>query len=481
MLGTSPARDTHTGIRQLSRHEHLCVIYESDAEKLDALVLFVKVALEQRNRFFYVADSAGTQDVRQALRAQGVDVDRAAERGAFTLATDREVYLAAGEFDPEAMIALAKGAAAQAVRDGFDGLGIAGEMSWALGDRTRIERVLHYEELVNAHIPFLPVAAVCQYDRRRFPPEVIRDVIRTHPLVAVGGRICRNFYYVPPGDLTGPDRNAHDVDRLLENILERERAEDALRASERRLQTAGRLASVGTLAAGIGHELSNPLAYVVSNLEFAAERLASSEPGDVPEIARAVADALDGAVRMRDVVRGLRRFAGPVPAAERAPQDVAAEIKAAAAIARHQVEARAALVLELEPGLPAVVAGPNEIAQVVVNLVVNAAQAIPEGHFLRNRVRVRARSAGGRVVIEVSDTGVGIPPEILERVFDPFFTTKHGSGTGLGLAICQGIVGAAGGTLGVESAVGRGTTLRVELPATPGVPRARAAGGPGSS
>jgi CheY-like chemotaxis protein len=146
--------------------------------------------------------------------------------------------------------------------------------------------------------------------------------------------------------------------------------------------------------------------------------------------------------------------------------DVRAEIEAAAGIARGQVAPRARLVLDVAPGLPRVVAGAHELGQVVLNLLVNSAQAIPEGAPERNEVRVSARAAGDRVRIEVSDTGAGMAPEVSARIFDAFFTTKQvGGGLGLGLSICHGIVTRAGGTIEVHSEPGRGTRVRVELPA----------------
>ncbi len=146
--------------------------------------------------------------------------------------------------------------------------------------------------------------------------------------------------------------------------------------------------------------------------------------------------------------------------------DVKAEIEAAVGIARNEIAHRAQLKLELADGMPAVRAAPHELGQVFVNLLVNAAQAIPEGRAGDNEVRVSARADGDRVVIEVHDTGHGIAPEDLPRIFDPFFTTKPvGSGTGLGLSVCHGLVTAAGGTIEVESPAGGGTTVRVTLPA----------------
>jgi PAS domain S-box-containing protein len=583
-------RGLASSLSGLRPHDHLCLIYDSREEQLGAVVPFLRQGIEEeRDRCLYVADSRSVADLGAAMRDGGLDADAAMRRGALAVATERETYLAGGEFDPDRMLALAQGAAAQAVADGFRALRIGGEMSWALGDDTNLRRLMEYEVGVNHRILETPALAVCQYDRRRFSPEIIREVIRTHPLVSVGGRVCRNFYYVPPEELIAADRPMREVDRLLQNILDRERAEDALRASERRLarvlqgsndafwevelaagvvihsarwteitgrgprqsvaewkadvhpedldalwaaiqehlagrstqvtaehrvrgrdgdwrwihlrgrivavgpggrpdrmagtasdvterrslqarlDRASRLAAVGTLAAGIAHEVNNPLAYVTANLRYVEERLREL-PEEAPrdELAGAVADAVDGAQRVRTVVQGLRRFAGP--GGERGPVDVAAELEAAAAIARHEVARRARLLLDVAPDLPRVVAGANELGQVFVNLLVNAAQAIGEGRPGEQEVRVKALAEEGRVVVEVADSGPGIPQDVLPRIFDPFFTTKQpGAGSGLGLAICHGIVAAAGGSIQARNAPGSGAVFRIELPAAQGV------------
>ena len=457
-------------VGRIAQHDHVCIIYESEEERLGSVLPFVRAGLTGGDRCVYVADAPSVGATLGAMREHHVDVDGAVRAGRLVVLTARDSYLAGGRFDPDVMLDYACGAAQSAVAEGYTGLHIAGEMSWALGGDPGCNRILEYEVKVNRRIPHEPAIAICQYDRRRFSPEVIRDVIRTHPLVVIGGRVCRNFYYVPPEDLLGPNRLAREVDRLLQTILDRERAEDALRDSERRLSMSSRLAAVGTLAAGVAHEVNNPLAYLSTNLAFLAEQLSASGPIPVEEVValrEAIDESIDGAARVRDVVKGLRRFAGRQPEAAHQPIDVRGDIDAAVAIARSHVAGRAKLEVHVPASLPAVVAGPNELGQVVLNLLVNASHAIPEGDPAANRVRVEARGEGRSVIIEVSDTGAGMAPAVMSRIFDPFFTTKpFGSGTGLGLAISHGIVTAAGGTIDVRSEPARGTTFRVTLPAS---------------
>jgi CheY-like chemotaxis protein len=182
------------------------------------------------------------------------------------------------------------------------------------------------------------------------------------------------------------------------------------------------------------------------------------------ETLEAVSEARDGAQRIAEIVRSLRTFAQRDR--ERAPgaNDLREAVRAAARIADSQIRPRARLTLDLRQ-VPRVRANEHELAQVALNLIVNAGQAIPEGQADDNEIRVTTRLAeDGRVALEVSDTGKGIAPDDLARIFDPFFTTKPvGEGSGLGLSICHGIVQALGGEISAESEPGHGSLFRVLL------------------
>jgi PAS domain S-box-containing protein len=236
-------------------------------------------------------------------------------------------------------------------------------------------------------------------------------------------------------------------------------------SERRRAEGAQRLASVGTLAAGMAHEINNPLTFVAANLAYALDRLGALR-GDsrADEAARALEDAEEGTRRVARVVRHLKTVSR-VEATERRPVDVRAEIETALKLAQNELRHRARLTLRLDE-VPAVEAAEFQLGQVFLNLLVNAAHAIPEGDAERHRVTVVSRtSPQGWAVVEVGDTGCGIPAAVRARIFEPFFTTKPvGQGTGLGLSVCHGIVSGLGGRIEVESEEGQGTVFRVALP-----------------
>jgi two-component system NtrC family sensor kinase len=241
-----------------------------------------------------------------------------------------------------------------------------------------------------------------------------------------------------------------------------------LQAVQAQLMFTDRLAAMGRLAAGVGHEINNPLAYVISNINYVRTEL-KREPQAPPseemrqEMLSAIDEAKDGAERVRLIVQDLKTLSRPDDAAI-GTADLAAVVRSAANIASHEVRRRARLVEECQ-GLPLVKGNPARLGQVFLNLIINAAHAIPEGQVEANEIRIAARlDSPERIVVEVRDTGCGIPPENLERIFDPFFTTKpSGQGTGLGLSLCHNIITAMGGSITVESKLDQGTTFRVGL------------------
>jgi two-component system, NtrC family, sensor kinase len=245
----------------------------------------------------------------------------------------------------------------------------------------------------------------------------------------------------------------------IRDITDRKRLEAQLRLTDR-------MASVGTLAAGVAHEINNPLAYVCSNLAYLGRELEQPAlpPEALPELREVVAETEEGIGRVRAIVQDLKTFArsdenrfGPV--------DLHQVIEGALRLVRNELQYRARLERALEP-VPPMRGNEGRLGQVVVNLLVNAIQAFPQHDLKHNLLRVSTRPEGAeRVVVEVEDNGPGMSKEVLERIFDPFFTTKPvGVGTGLGLAICHSIVQSMDGQIEVQSTPGRGSRFRLTFP-----------------
>ncbi len=269
---------------------------------------------------------------------------------------------------------------------------------------------------------------------------------------------ARELVYAVARDVTEQKR---DEQRLAE-------AEELQRNLQRQLIFADRMASVGTLAAGVAHEINNPLAFVTTNLTLALEELRN--PGDPSSLAHdelreMIIDAQAGAERIRKIIRGLKAFSR-AEEEQRAIIEVMPLLELSVNMTFNEIRHRARLVKDYGD-IPRVEADEARLGQVFINLLINAAQSLPEGDAAAHEIRLETSTdAQGRAVIQVSDTGAGIAPDVVKHIFDPFFTTKPvGVGTGLGLSICHTIVTGLGGEIGVDSKVGRGTTFRVVLPA----------------
>jgi signal transduction histidine kinase len=288
--------------------------------------------------------------------------------------------------------------------------------------------------------------------------------------------------------------------RLEQTLAEQNRA---LREAQAALVQTEKLASLGQLAAGVAHEINNPIAYVTNNLavlrrdvpgalavldkyragreslarlepELAAEAARMEEDIDLPYIQnslpRLFEKSMEGLQRVRDIVKNLRDFAR-LDEASFQEADLNAALQATAEIIRHEVKKKSlALRLHLGP-LPPVLCQPGKINQVFLNVLMNAVQACAPGGAIEVRTRFSEEGRAPHeplVAVEFEDNGSGIAPEVLPRIFEPFFTTKPvGQGTGLGLSVSYGIVRDHGGAIEVESVPGRGTLFRVRLPLRP--------------
>ncbi|WP_306056345.1 MEDS domain-containing protein [Natronococcus wangiae] len=219
-------------------NDHLASIYESQEEQFETVVPFIKEGLERGERCLYVADDNTTEKILDAFREGGIDVETARESRDLSIVTKSDTYLRTGEFDQEAMLEFWQEMLAEARdEEGYEGVRAAAEMTWALNEEKDLDRLVQYEAMLNTIYSGDDYVVLCQYNRERFPAEVISDVIRTHPLVVYDGRVCQNFYYHPPDKFFDTDSPALDINRAVEELVSRSRTRDALQEREQELQS----------------------------------------------------------------------------------------------------------------------------------------------------------------------------------------------------------------------------------------------------
>ncbi len=323
--------------------------------------------------------------------------------------------------------------------------------------------------LVDQRMPGMSGVELFEVVRERYP-----DTVRI--LITAYSDLSDAINAINRGQIRGYLRKPWDPEHLkatLREGLEVYETRRKVRELERRLIETERVYSLGVVAAGVAHELRNPLAALQTTLDVAEMRLGTLEEAlatDTPGRSQldSVKKLVEQIARAKQAVGQITEITSSIELSNRRREEVrTTNMEEVANLTLRCVRAellkRAEIQAEIEP-TPPVKGSPNRLGQVIINLLINALQALPERPRGENIVALRLRQAGDRVRLEVEDNGSGIAPDLQGKIFDPFFTTKLHGGTGLGLAITKQIVEEGGGRISFESQVGRGTRFTVELP-----------------
>ncbi len=438
--------------------DHLCLVYENAREQWDAVVPYMAEGLARNEACLYVIDDRSLNEVRRAFRTHGVDVEAHERSGQLTFATKREAYLRFGKFDPPAMISFLDQTVQAAVAAGRTGFRVTGEMTWALGQECGCEGLIEYEARLSHFFPGSRASAICQYNRERFGADIIRDVLRTHPVAIVGNQVCPNLYYETPAMVLGQGSTEQRVDWMIQQL---QRFRGAERKLERAVQARDEFLSVAS------HELNTPLTSLKLQVQSLTRALARGDlsalmPENVARtiertdrqlrrLSRLVSDLLDvsrvhankltldlGQVELRGLVEDVvDRMSGEF--------------------------ANAGVRLEVSRGHE--VTGlwdRGRLEQILLNLLSNALK-----YGAGKPVRIEVTADGQWAHLSVKDEGLGLREEDRSRVFERFeraISANEASGLGLGLYIAREIAQAHGGDISVESRLGEGSTFTVSLP-----------------
>jgi signal transduction histidine kinase len=312
---------------------------------------------------------------------------------------------------------------------------------------------------------------LCDYSMPGFDAMAALSIVKEHrldvPFIIISGAVDEETA------VAAMRAGAHDflikgrLARFLPAVA-RELREAAVRAErtamQQQLLLSDRLVQIGTLAAGVAHEINNPLSYVIGNIVFALDELTAPHAANSTALISALHQAREGAERIRAIAADLRVFSRSEAGAP-AVADLRRVLESSINMAWNQIRHRARLTRDFGD-VPPVAASENRLGQVFLNLLINAADAIPAGDSALHEIVVRLRADEGAALVEVSDSGLGIAPQLRDQIFEPFFTTKpSGTGTGLGLSISRQIVDGCGGQISAHENPGGGTTFRVRLPA----------------
>lgn len=481
-LKTQPPAEPTDGlgkeIAALAHGDHLCMVYENNEEQLRGVVPFIHHGLTAGDRCVYVADDQSVEEVVRALESAGVDTRTEMDRGALLVMTKRETYLRGGVFDPQEMIEFLDQSVQEALDEGFNGYRAAGEMTWAIGtDVIETQRLVEYEALLNRFYPSNRAVGLCQYNRDRFPPEAIYDVLRTHPTAVLGDQVCPNLYYEPPELVLRGGDTADRVDWMIHQLRrwhrmsvsreelqrevdERKKVQSDLEHTAAALETSNQ--ELRQFAHIVSHDLREPLRTVSGYIHLLGSRYSEA----LDEQARRYIDrTLAGTQRMDRMIHDLLEYARvQTRAAQMETVDLNSVMGDALDDLERMIHERDA---QVQVGaLPRVVADRSQMHQIFTNLITNAIKYCPPDRI--PLVRVTASTHDDAWQVNVQDNGSGIPQDQHERIFVPsqrlVSRTGEDTGTGMGLAIAQRIVERHGGRIWLESTPGEGTTFHFTIP-----------------
>jgi C4-dicarboxylate-specific signal transduction histidine kinase len=486
-MNDEPLRQTGIGVvGDVPWGTHFFLFHETEEDLIDACLPYLQAGLENRELCMWViADPLTEEEVRYCLKHTIPGFDDYFESRSLEIVRGREWYMTGDELDLERVTRGWKQKTERALNGGYAGFRLSADTAWL--DKRDWKEFCEYEKEVNESIGNTPMLALCSYPLPGTGAAEILDVACTHQFAIA--RRNKKWELMESSDLkqskaeilrlnNNLERRVMERTRQLTTVNEelrrqmgeRHRAEEALRTAQAELAHVTRVTAMGELAASIAHEVTQPLTGIVTNGNACLHWLAAAPP-NIEKARTAVERIIRDSDRASEVIHDIRALAQKAPPRQE-PVDMNDLISrtltfASSEMTLNQIE----LQTELAVDLPSVMGDRVQLQQVLLNLIMNAIEAMSS---ITSRPRVltirsERRQAPATVTVKVRDSGIGLDPQRADRLFDAFFTTKP-RGMGMGLSICRTIVSAHGGSLSNANNAVQGATFEFTLPAHEEVP-----------
>ncbi len=443
MTAPSEQTDIEKRLWALRPGSHICCLLGSEAEHRALVAPFMRHALERYEKLLYLAEAHRAEQILAYLQEDGVQVGPCLRSGQIRILEGGDGWLARGAFDPAAMIARLAAETREALAAGYDALRVTGEMSWALTPHPGAGRLVEYESRLNAFLPASRCLTLCQYDRRRCAPQVLLEVLETHPLAAVGTGLFDNFYHLPPGELLETDPAAVKLNSWIDHLRERQRAETQIRTLTHKL-----MKTQEDERCMISRELHDRVSQDLSTIKIALETLFDRQPPAAPDIRARVAK-LSGLVHR--TIRTVRDLAYDL----RPPGLDEMGIVSAGAAVCEEFSAKTGIRVDYRAvGL--------EKLRLDIDTQINLFRMIQEGlnnvhrHAGAAEAVVKLTAAHPNIILRIEDNGRGFDLEKRSREMD--------SEKRMGLRSLQERTQLLGGVMIVSSSPGQGTRILIKLP-----------------
>src|SRR5467141_647349 len=444
---------------------HFCLFYETKGDLLDILIPYCKAGLESDESCQWaVADPLTIEEAKNALKGAVPDFDRYLADSSIEMMPACDCYLHGGTFDLERVAGGWLKKLARASARGYAGVRVTGDTAWL--EKKDWKDFYEYEKRLNDIVANQRLAVLCTYPLAACGADEVMDVVRTHQFAVVKRRGSWDVIETA-GHKQAKAEIKRPNDELEQRVLERTSqlmlASEALREAQTELAHVNRVTTMGQLAASIAHEVNQPIAGVVTNAD-AALRWLGHRPPDLEKVQYSLDEIIKDGNRAGDVIGRIRALIKNVPPRKDRLEINEAILEVIALTHGEVVKNSVSLQTQLAAGLPLIQGDRVQLQQVILNLIVNAVEAmsgVAEGS--RELLISTGKDAAGDVLVTVQDSGPGLSSEACDRAFDAFYTTKAG-GMGMGLSICRSIVEQHGGRIWPFRKAGPGATILFTLP-----------------